>query len=79
MLLYIFDSDIEEELVEPTFDSILERAVLEAGFNTEELRHCIKELHECLYLRMLTVQTPFTDKEWEACQEAKRLLGLGAD
>lgn len=55
----------------------LERAVIEAGFATEPLRHCIQELYECLYLRMLDDgMQGFSEKEWQACQEAKRLLGL---
>lgn len=62
-----------------TVENILDRAVLEAGFATEPLRHCLKELYECLYLRMLSDgEHGFTEKEWQACQDAKKLLGLSA-
>lgn len=55
----------------------IHEAVLLAGFATEPLRHCLQELYECLYVRMLNDPLKgFTDKEWEACREAKRLLGI---
>jgi hypothetical protein len=65
--------------VHNTDEAAVHVAVVEAGFATEELRSCIKDLYECLYVRML--QEPascswFTDKEWEACKSAKHLLGL---
>lgn len=60
----------------PAFDDILERAVLEAGFATEPLRHCLQELFECMYLRMLEDgMRGFSEREWRAVLEAKELLG----
>jgi transcriptional/translational regulatory protein YebC/TACO1 len=72
--IYVLPPEVEEP---SSFESALERAVIEAGFDTEELRHCLQELYECLYLRMLNDPIKgFTEKEWRACQVAKRLLGL---
>lgn len=65
-------------LLEPsTFDSELQRAVIEAGFATEPLRHAIKELYECMYLRMMADgMRGFSEREWQAVLRAKELLGL---
>ena len=60
-----------------SFENALDTAVLEAGFATEPLRHCLQELYECLYVRMLNDPVKgFSNKEWEACRTAKKLLGL---
>ncbi len=57
--------------------SCCDRAVIEAGFATEPLRHLVSELYGMLYLRMLRDPVRgFSDAEWEACQEARRALGL---
>lgn len=65
-------------LLEPsTVEDPLDRAVREAGFATEELRHCLQEVYECLYMRFCADgMTGFTHREYEAVLEAKRLLGL---
>ena len=60
----------------PTVESPLDRAVREAGFATEPLRHCIRELYECLYLRMLFESNCPSQKEHDAMQDARRFLGL---
>jgi hypothetical protein len=58
------------------FEAFAERAVIEAGFATEPLRHCVAEMYECLYIRMLNDPHGFTEKEWRAVTSAKELLGL---
>lgn len=65
-------------LLEPSsFEDTLDRAVLEAGFKTEPLRHALHELYECLYVRMLSDgMTGFTQREYNAVLKAKELLGL---
>lgn len=74
--MYMLDGIIY--VLEPsTFESTLERAVLEAGFATEPLRFALQQCYECLYVRMLSDgMTGFTQKEWDAVHRAKELLGL---
>lgn len=65
------------DLVVAPVSFIFDRAVREAGFATEPLRHLVAELYSCLYLRMLEDPVRgFTHQEWEACQEAREVLGL---
>lgn len=65
-------------LQEPSsFEDALDRAVIEAGFATEPLRHALHELYECLYVRMLSDgMKGFTQREYDAVLNAKELLGL---
>lgn len=58
-------------------DAAVDRAVREAGFATEPLRHLVEQLYQMLYLRMLNDPVRgFTNMEWEVCCEAREVLGL---
>jgi hypothetical protein len=68
----------EDQCQEPSsFEDALDRAVIEAGFATEPLRHALHELYECLYVRMLADgMKGFTQREYDAVLNAKELVGL---
>lgn len=79
--LYILppeNTENTENTEEPSsFEDTLDRAVIEAGFATEPLRHALHELYECLYVRMLSDgMKGFTQREYDAVLNAKELLGL---
>jgi hypothetical protein len=75
--IYILPPENTENTDEPSsFGDAIARAVIEAGFATEELRHCIRELYECLYLRMLYDSSCPSPKEHDAMDDARRFLGL---
>lgn len=66
----------DDLIFEAFAEACADRAVIEAGFATEPLRHCVAEMYECLYTRMLNDPHGFTEKEWRAVTSAKELLGL---
>lgn len=78
MYMYKGDIHVLPPLEDPsTVYWDLDMAVREAGFSTEELRHCLQELYECLYVRMLEDgMRGFSQREYDAVLKAKELLGL---
>lgn len=54
--------------------SCCDRAVIEAGFATEPLRHCVTELLGLLTDRMSDGVKGFTHAEWIAVRNARELI-----